>query len=85
MIRGSFSKCTEYFRRSTHTKAVKIGASLFVLTTGTFAPTLYASVTRTTISGYFYYVLSVNNFANFFIYIWIDGEFRSWILRKKTE
>ena len=62
-------------------KSVKIGASLFLLTVVTFAPLAYALGTQATISGYLSLVIYINNFANFFIYFWIDNKFRKAVLK----
>ena len=61
-------------------KSVKIGASLVVLTLATLSPLIYAIVTKTALSGYLRFVTYINNFANFFVYFWIDKEFRKAVL-----
>ena len=63
-----------------HVKSVKIGASLFVIAMLTYAPIIFCAVTGTQCSGYTYGVIYINNFVNFFVYSWIDTNFRNWIL-----
>ena len=62
-------------------KSVKIGASLFLLTIATYAPLVFVFATETQISGYMRFIIYINNFANFFIYFWIDEKFRNAVLR----
>ena len=62
-------------------KSVKIGASLVVVTLVTFSPLVYAVVAETSISGYIHFVIYINNFANFFVYFWIDERFRKAVLK----
>ena len=64
-----------------HVKSVKIGASLFLLIIATYTPLGYAIASKTTISGYLAFVIYINNFANFFIYFWIDEKFRKAVLK----
>ena len=65
-----------------HLKSVKIGASLFLVTILTYSNLVFATITGIPYSGYLYCVIYVNNFANFFVYFWIDENFRKWTLRK---
>ena len=64
-----------------HVKSVKIGASLFLLIIATYSPLVYATAAKTSISGYMGFVIYINNFANFFIYFWIDENFRKAVLK----
>ena len=59
-----------------HVKSVKIGAGIFVLTVATYLPAIVGSFVGVKVSGYWAYAVYVNNFANFFVYLWIDDEFR---------
>ena len=68
-------------RKKQHVKCVKIGACLVALTLATFSPIAYASVAKTALSGYMFFVVYINNFANFFIYFWIDDKFRKAVFK----
>ena len=75
--------CFFFFRlgaNRSHVKAVKIGASLFVLSIITYTPLTLADLSHTVVSGYFYFSVFINNFANFFVYVWVDVKFRNWLL-----
>ena len=65
-----------------HVKSVKIGASLFAVTMLTYSSTVYGVITGVPVTGYIYVLIYINNFANFFVYFWIDKKFRIWVLRK---
>ena len=67
-----------------HVKSAKIGASLFFLTVATYSSLFYALGAEEGISGYWKFVVSINNFANFFIYFWIDKKFRKAVLNSLT-
>ena len=77
-----YAKLSASFLRSSNTskpryvKSVKIGSLLVVVFMVSFIPTLYATFSETTISGYFRFSLFINNLANFFIYLVVDEEFR---------
>ena len=58
-------------------KPVMIGASLFVVFMVSLLPILYAGAFGGPISGYFRYTYYINNLANFFIYLFVDEEFRA--------
>ena len=58
-------------------KAVKIGLSLFMVFIMSFTPILYIIFFRKPISGYFGFSFYINNLANFFIYLFVDEEFRA--------
>ena len=62
--------------KSRHMKSVKIGASLFVVFVLSFVPLTFTVNSGRPISGYFRFTLCINNLANFFIYLFVDGEFR---------
>ena len=64
-----------------HVKSVKIGSSIFFLIIATYSPLCYAIVAKTKVSGYLGFVIYINNFANFFIYFWIDKKFRKAVLQ----
>ena len=66
---------------SRHVKSVKIGASLFFFTLVTFIPILLVSFHDSVIPGYLYFAMYINNFDNFFIYLWIDDKFRKYRLQ----
>ena len=57
-------------------KCVKIGTSLFVVFLLSFTPEMFAANTNKKISGFFDYAFYINNLANFFFYLMIDGDFR---------
>ena len=57
-------------------KTVKIGLSLFVVFILSYTPFIYVAAFGQPISGYFRFSFYLNNLANFFIYIFFDGEFR---------
>ena len=61
---------------TSHLKSVKIGASLFVVTVASYTPLIFSILSTTYLSGYLYFVIYINNFANFFVYAWIDDKFR---------
>ena len=63
--------------RSRHMKAVKIGLSLFMVFILSNTPFLYTVTFREPISGYFRFAIYINNLANFFIYLFVDEEFRA--------
>ena len=65
-----------------HVKTVKIGASLFLVTMVTYSPIIFSIITGIAQTGYIFGIIYVNNFANFFVYFWIDEKFRHWILRR---
>ena len=58
-------------------KAVKIGLSLFMVFILSFTPYLYIIFFRKPISGYFAFAFYINTMANFFIYLFVDEEFRA--------
>ena len=58
-------------------KTVKIGVSLLLVFILSFVPMLYAVNSDDPISGYFRFSVYVNNLANFFIYLFVDEQFRS--------
>ena len=63
-------------------KAVKIGVSLLILTILSYLPPPFLNlVLRLTVPKYVMFTFYVNNFANFFIYIWIDEKFRKFVCR----
>ena len=74
--------CKQSMESKLHVKSVKIGASLFLVTILTYSNLVYATITGVPYSGYLYFVIYVNNSANFFVYFWIDENFRKWTLRK---
>ena len=57
-------------------KTVKIGLSLFVVFILSYTPFIYVAAFGQPISGYFRFSFYLNNLANFFIYLLVDGEFR---------
>ena len=59
-----------------HKKSVKIGLSLFLVFVLSFAPSLWATFVGK-INGYFGFTFVLNNYANFFIYLVVDEEFRA--------
>ena len=63
-------------------RSVQIGASLFFVMVSCFIPAFVVSFTNIELSGYLYYVFHINNFANFFIYFWIDRKFRNFVMRR---
>ena len=65
-----------------HVKSVKIGASLFFVTMVSYSPIVFGTITGVPYPGYLFVVIYVNNFVNFFVYFWIDKNFRKWILLK---
>ena len=65
-----------------HVKSVKIGMSLFFLTIATYLPFHISVLTNIPYSGYLYGLIYINNFANFFVYFWIDRKFRRWVLHR---
>ena len=65
-----------------HVKSVKIGASLFLITIITYTPIELAYVIGIPFFRYIEHAIYINNFINFFVYLWIDEDFRRWILRK---
>ena len=58
-------------------KSVKIGLSLFIVFILSFTPSLYVYNFGGPISGYFRFAIYINNLANFFIYLFVDEEFRA--------
>ena len=60
-----------------HMKLVKIGLSLFIVFIVSFTPGLYVVNFGGPISGYFGFVYKINNLANFFVYLFVDEEFRA--------
>ena len=58
-------------------KSVKIGLSLLSVYILTYTPFLYVGIVREPISGYFRFTFYINNLANFFIYLFVDEEFRA--------
>ena len=63
-----------------HKKSVKIGAGLFLVSMASFTPLLVALNTDLVLPGHLMYFMYINNFANFFVYIWIDRKFRAFVL-----
>ena len=63
-----------------HGKSVKIGASLFTLNFVCFSPAFINAFTNKPIPGYLHPVVFINNFANVFVYFWIDVKFRNFVL-----
>ena len=66
-------------------KAIKIGAMLVVVSFASFTPSVVAGRTNIPVPGYFNFFIYINNFANFFVYFWIDDKFRNWVLRRSNE
>ena len=60
-----------------HMKLVKIGLSLFIVFIVSFTPGLYVVNFGGPISGYIRFTFMFNNVANFFVYFFIDEEFRA--------
>ena len=58
-------------------KSVKIGLSLFIVYILSYTPFMYVGISGNPISGYFRFTFYINNLANFFIYLFVDGEFRA--------
>ena len=64
---------------------MKIGSALFCVTMAAYTPFLYADLfSDGNVSPYVYFLfyMYINNVANFFVYFWIDLQFRDWILRR---
>ena len=72
--------CSSMQKKAKHVKSVKIGASLFVLTLVWYLPFVLTILVGWRISRYFFYFAYINNFANFFVYFWIDENFRNAVL-----
>ena len=66
-------------------KAIKIGAMLVVVSFASFTPSVVAGSTNKAVPGYFNFFVYINNFANFFVYFWIDDKFRNWVLRRSSD
>ena len=50
----------------------------------THSPFIYVGfINDGDVSGYTHFLFYCNNFANFFVYFWIDDKFRDWILRRQ--
>ena len=61
-------------------KAVKIGLSLFFVFILSYTPIIFAYNLASSlgpISGYFRFTFYLNHLANFFIYLFVDEEFRA--------
>ena len=56
---------------------MKIGLSLFLVFTLSTTPVLYAINFGGPINGYLIHAFSINQLANFFIYLVVDEEFRA--------
>ena len=78
-IMGLYIKVRFYRSRQKprYMKSVKIGSLLFVVFIVSFIPTIYALFSGYLINGYFQFSLYINNLANFFIYLFVDEEFRA--------
>ena len=63
--------------QASHIKSAKIGAGLFVVSVTSYFPLVYSLLSAQYRSGYLYFVIFINNFANFFVYAWIDEKFRA--------
>ena len=79
--------CLKPFRRDQktnrqHMKSIKIGVGLMVLTIITYLP-VGIRQSGVQVAEYFRYFVFVNNFANFFIYLAVDENFKNFILRRK--
>ena len=72
-------------KAKSHMKAIKIGAMLVVVTFLSFTPVLLVGNSDQKMPGYFNFFIYINNFANFFVYFWIDDKFRNWVLRRSKE
>ena len=66
-------------------KAIKIGAMLVVVALLSFTPVVLVGNLDLQMAGYFHFFVHINNFANFFVYFWIDDKFRNWVLRRSAE
>ena len=64
-------------RPAAHVKSMKIGFALFLVFTVSVIPTMYGLNFGGPINGYLMYAYSINNLANFFIYLAVDEEFRA--------
>ena len=49
---------------------------MFVVAVASYTPLIFSLLSATYLSGYLYFVIYINNFANFFVYAWIDDKFR---------
>ena len=58
-------------------KVVKIGVSLFMVFILSYTPFIYIVTFGKPISAYFGFTFYINNLANFFIYLFVDEEFRA--------
>ena len=84
-MRGNFVLRANSKSKS-HMKAIKIGAMLFLVSFASFTPIVVAVINDgLEIWGYFDFFIYINNFANFFVYFWIDDKFRNWVLRRSNE
>ena len=59
-----------------HMKSVKIGIGLCVVFLLSFSPALHTMTGGGFLNGYYDFAFSINNLANFFIYLVVDEEFR---------
>ena len=60
-------------------KSVKIGLSLFLVFILSYIPPMFAFIVPSVapIHGYFRFSFYLNHLANFFIYLFVDEEFRA--------
>ena len=58
-------------------KSVKFGLSLLFVYVLAYTPYLYVIVFTQPISGYFRFKFYINDMANFFIYLFVDEDFRA--------
>ena len=60
-----------------HATPLKIGLSVFLLMVFSLLPAVCAQLSGQTLPGYFYYFAYCLNFANFFVYLLVDKQFRT--------
>ena len=70
-----FSKNRKQYSR--HIKAAKIGVSIFIVFFLSMTPAFYALHISRPINGYYRFAFAINNLSNFFIYLFVDDEFRA--------
>ena len=60
-------------------KTVKIGLGIFLTCVVSFAPIAYIIATQAVVPGFVFYLPCLNNISNFFIYLFVDKAFRTWL------
>ena len=68
------------FMSSIELKSYMIGKRIFLLSIFSYVPLAFDLLNIDTLSSFLFLLQHTNNFANFFVYLSLDDEFRNWVV-----